>query len=98
MSMRDELTAWGGEFKGAEADIVEGFIVQNHALIGILNKLVNRECCIVRLNNSVRHLRRWEHREGEHHSVRAFFPDLGDQEGSHSGTSSTTKGVTNLKP
>ncbi|KAK6943059.1 hypothetical protein RJ641_028436 [Dillenia turbinata] len=54
------LTARSGKLEGSEADVVQGFIVKNHTLISILNKLMNREGCIIRLNNSVRHLRRRE--------------------------------------
>lgn len=93
-----ELTAWCGKLESAEANVIQSFIVQYHTLVCIFNKLVNRECGIVRFNNSVRHLWRREHRESEHHSVWVFFSDLRNQKGSHSWTSSTTQWVANLKP
>lgn len=85
------LTAWSGELKGTEADIVEGFIVQNHAFICIFNQLVNGKGCIVRLHNSVRHLWGWEHGKCKHHAIGILFPDLGNQKCSHPRTCSTTQ-------
>jgi len=31
----------GGELEGSEADIVEGFVVNDHALIGVFNELMH---------------------------------------------------------
>lgn len=50
------LTTWIGELESAETDIVEGFIVKNHALVGVLDQLVDGEGGVVRLNHGVRHL------------------------------------------
>lgn len=44
------------EFEGAEANVVERFVVQDHALVGVFHQLVHREGCIVRLHHGVRHL------------------------------------------
>merc|ERR1719506_1584976 len=46
----------GGEFESTEADIIEGFVVNNHDFIGVFDKLVDRQGSVVRLYNSVRHL------------------------------------------
>lgn len=70
------LTARSAEFEGTEADIVESFIVEDHAFISVLYKLMDRESCIVRLNDCVRDFRRWENRESEHHSVWILLSDL----------------------
>merc|ERR1719238_2380315 len=56
----------GGELEGTEADVVQGFVVQNHDFIGVLNKLVHRQSGVVRLNDGVGHLGGREHGEGEH--------------------------------
>ena len=44
-SGRDEMVkitiGWGGELKGSEADIVKGFIINAHNLIGVLDKLMD---------------------------------------------------------
>jgi len=43
----------GGKLEGTEANVIKSLIVQNHDFVCILNKLVNREGCIVWLNDSV---------------------------------------------
>ena len=43
----------GGELEGSEADIIEGFVVNDHALISVFNQLMDREGGIVRFNDSV---------------------------------------------
>ena len=42
-----------GELEGSEADIVEGFVVNNHALVCVLDQLMDGESGVVRLNDSV---------------------------------------------
>merc|ERR1719263_2343875 len=46
-SSRDEMVkitiGWGGELKGSEADIIKSFVINAHNLIGVLNKLMDRE-------------------------------------------------------
>ena len=31
----------GGQFKGSEANIIEGFVIDDHALIGVLDQLMD---------------------------------------------------------
>merc|ERR1711935_219528 len=88
---------WGGKLEGTEADVVQGLVVKAHALVGVLNELVHGEGGVVRLDNSVGHLRRWHDREGEHHTVGVLLANLGDQESSHTGTCATTEGVAELE-
>ena len=88
---------WGGELQGPEANVVKGLVIQNHALVGVLDQLVNGEGSVVRLNDGIRHLRGWHDREGHHHSVRVLLPDLGDQESSHSGSGTSSEGVADLE-
>merc|ERR1712193_241311 len=87
----------GGELEGTEADIVQGLVVKAHALIGVLHKLVDGEGGVVRLDNSVGHLGGWHHGEGEHHTVGVLLADLGDEESSHTCTSTATEGVAELE-
>ena len=49
----------GGELEGSEADIVEGFVINDHALIGVFNQLMDREGSVVWLNDGVGHLGGW---------------------------------------
>ncbi len=44
------------QFKGAEADIVKGLVVDTESFICVLDQLVNGEGCIVRLHDSVGNL------------------------------------------
>ena len=43
----------GGEFEGAEADIVQSLVIDTVSLIGILNELMNGEGSIVRLKQQI---------------------------------------------
>jgi hypothetical protein len=87
----------GGELEGSEADIVEGLVINDHALISVLDQLMDGEGGIVGFNDSVGHLGGRHNGEGLHDSVGIFFSDLGDEEGSHSGSGSTTEGVSDLE-
>ena len=44
-SSRDQMVkltiSWGGELKGSDADIVKGFVINAHNLIGVLDKLMH---------------------------------------------------------
>jgi hypothetical protein len=46
----------GGELQCPEADIVQGLIVEDHALICVLHQLVDRQSGVVWLHNCVGHL------------------------------------------
>jgi hypothetical protein len=88
---------WGGELQGTEANVVEGFVVHAHALVRVLNKLVNGESSVVWLDNGVGHLWRWDDREGKHDTIWVLLTNLGDQKGSHTGTSATSEGMGQLE-
>jgi len=93
-----EITVgWGGELEGSEADIVKGFVINAHDLIGVLDELMHGEGGVVWLNDGIRHLGGWHDGESAHDSVWVFFSDLGDKECSHSGTSSSSEGVSDLE-
>lgn len=68
-----------GQLQCAEADVVQGLIVNAEGLVRVLNKLVYREGGIVRLNDSVGHLGRRDNREGVHDAVGVFLADLGNE-------------------
>merc|ERR1711918_297995 len=87
----------GGELEGTEADVVQGLVVKAHALVGVLDQLVDGEGSVVRLDDSVGHLWRWHDGEGEHHAVGVLLADLRDQECSHTSTSTATEGVAELE-
>jgi hypothetical protein len=87
----------GGELEGSEADIVEGFVIDDLDFIGIFDQLMDGEGSVVGFNDGIRDFGRGEDRESFHDSVGVFFSDLGDQEGTHTGTSTTTEGVGDLE-
>jgi hypothetical protein len=78
--------------------MVDAYLIVNaEGLVRILNELMNGECGVVRLDNGVRDLGGWNNREGCHHAIWELFANLGDQQGSHASTSTTTKGVGDLE-
>ena len=87
----------GGQLERAEADVVQGLVVHDHALVGVLHELVDGQGGVVGFHNSVRHLGRREHGEGEHDTVGVLLTDLGDQESAHTGASTSTHGVGDLE-
>jgi hypothetical protein len=100
-SSRDQMVqitvGGGGELKGSEANIVEGFVINNLDDIGVFNELMDGEGGVVRLNDGVGDLGGGEDGESFHDSVRVFFSDLGDQKSSHTGTGTTSQRVGNLE-
>jgi hypothetical protein len=81
----------GGELKSSETDIVESFVINDHALIGVFDELMDGKSGVVWLNDGIRHLGGWEDGEGLHDSVGIFLSVLGDKEGTHTGSSTTTE-------
>lgn len=63
----------------------------------MLNKLVDGEGSVVRLNNGVGDLGGGNDGEGGHHTIGELLTDLGDQECTHTGTGTTTQGVSDLE-
>merc|ERR1719486_828028 len=59
-SSRNEMVkiaiSGGGELEGSEADIVKGLVINAHNLIGVLDKLMDREGGVVGLNDGIRDL------------------------------------------
>ena len=88
----------GGELEGAEADVVQGLVINAEGLVGVLDQLVDGEGCVVGLDDGVRDLGRGDNRVGVHDPVWILLPDLGDEEGSHAGPGSTPEGVGHLEP
>merc|ERR1711937_895060 len=67
---------WCGQLKGPETDIVQGLIVKQHTFICILHQLMERQYGIVGLNDGIRDLGRWDHRECLHNSVWVLLANL----------------------
>lgn len=75
-----------GELEGSEANVVQRLVVKGKALVGILDELVHGKRSIVRLDDRIRNLGRWNDRVGRHDAVGVLLSDLGDEESSHTGT------------
>ena len=58
---------------------------------------MDRQSGVVGFHDGIRHLGGGDDGEGFHDSIRVFFSDLGDQEGTHTGTSTTTQRVGDLE-
>jgi hypothetical protein len=84
---RDEVVkvavGGGGELQGAEADVVQGLVVEHEALVGVLDKLVHREGGVVGLNDGVGHLGGGDDGVGGHDAVGVLLADLGDEQSAH---------------
>mmetsp|Transcript_12357 Transcript_12357/g.25957 ORF Transcript_12357/g.25957 Transcript_12357/m.25957 type:complete len:484 (+) Transcript_12357:61-1512(+) len=87
----------GGQLQGTEADIVQGLVIEDHALIGVLDQLMHGQGGVVGLHHGVGHLGGGHHGEGQHHAVGVLLADLGDEEGAHTGAGTTTQGVADLE-
>mmetsp|Transcript_41418 Transcript_41418/g.86943 ORF Transcript_41418/g.86943 Transcript_41418/m.86943 type:complete len:447 (+) Transcript_41418:339-1679(+) len=87
-----------GEFEGAEADVVQGLVVQGEALVGVLDQLVNRQGGVVRFHDRVGHLGRRHDAVGGHDTIRKLLPDLGNQQRSHAGPRPSPHGMRDLEP
>merc|ERR1711990_1032057 len=59
----------GGELEGAEADVVEGLVVKAHALVRVLDELVDGESGVVGLDDGVGDLGGGADRVGAHDAV-----------------------------
>ena len=88
---------WGGELEGSEADIVKGLVINAHDLISVLDELMDGKGGIVWLNDGIRDLWGWHDGESGHDSIWVLLSDLGDEESSHTGSGTTTKGVGDLE-
>jgi len=87
----------GGKLKSSEADVVQSLVVDDHALIGVLDELMDGQSGVVGFDNGVGHLGGGEDGEGLHDPVGVFLSDLGDQKSTHTGTGTTTEGVGDLE-
>merc|ERR550537_1965953 len=88
---------WSGELQGSETNVVECLIVKKHAFVGILHQLVEREHCIVRFDDCVTDLGRWYDGECLHDTVRILLTNFRNQQGTHTCTRSSSKGMAELK-
>ena len=87
----------GGELQSPEADVIQGLVIEDHALVGVLNQLVDGQRGVVRLYDRVGHLRGRNNREGHHHTIGVFLAHLAHEQGAHARPGAATKGVAKLE-
>ena len=58
------------QLQGVVTDVVKGLVVNDVALIGVLNQLVEGEGCVVGLDNGLGNLGRGSHGERAHNPAR----------------------------
>jgi hypothetical protein len=87
----------GGELERAEADVVQGLVVNAVGLVRVLHQLVDGEGGVVGLYHGVGHLGRGHHGVGVHDPVGVFLADLGDEEGAHAGAGAAAQRVCQLE-
>lgn len=96
------------EFKSTNADIVQGFIVNTEGLIGVLDELlhvntalkgvyVDGEGGVIRFDDSIGDLWRWNDGKCCHHSIGVFFANFADQESTHTSTGTSAERVCYLE-
>jgi len=86
-----------GQFQGTEADVIKGFVVDAKGFVCVLNELMDGQGGVVGLHNCVGHFWGGDNTEGGHNTIWVLLTDLGDEEGSHSGSSATSEGVGELE-
>ena len=93
-----QVTVGGGvQLQSFVADLVQGFVIDTEHLISVLNKLVEGQGGVVRLDNGVGDLGGGNDGEGAHHTVGVLFTDFGDEECSQTRSGSTTERVSQLE-
>lgn len=58
---------------------------------------MDRESSIIGFDDGIRYFGGWNNGESGHHSIRVFFADFADQEGTHTSTGTSTERVCYLK-
>lgn len=86
-----------GQLQRAHADVVESLVVNTEGLVGVLDQLVDGQGGVVGLDDGVGHLGRGHDGESGHHAVGELLTDLGDQQSTHTSTSTTTQRVGDLE-
>jgi len=50
----------GGQLQSSEADVVQGFVVNNHTFVGVFNQLMDGQGGVVGFNDGVGDLGGWD--------------------------------------
>lgn len=77
----------------ATADIIDSLVINQEGTVRVLNSAVGGQDCVVRLHDSSRHTRRGVHGELELRLLAILSGETLQQQGTKSGTSTTTERV-----
>ena len=44
---------WSSELQGSETDVVQGFVIDDHDFVGVLNELMDGESSVIWLNDGI---------------------------------------------
>mmetsp|Transcript_34709 Transcript_34709/g.81846 ORF Transcript_34709/g.81846 Transcript_34709/m.81846 type:complete len:406 (+) Transcript_34709:534-1751(+) len=86
-----------GELESAEANVVQGFVIEGERLVGVLNKLVNGESGVVGLDNGIGNLRGGNDTVCANNTVGIFLLDLGYEKSPHTRSGTSSHGVGDLE-
>jgi len=84
---------WGGELEGAEADVVQGLVVDHEADVGVLEQAVRGEDAVVRLDDGGGDLGRGVDGESELGFLTVIDGESLEEERSETGSGTTTDGL-----
>merc|ERR1719229_1102403 len=88
---------WRRELQRAEAYVIERLVVEEEALVGVLDELMEGQDGVIGLHHGVRDLRRGDYREGLYDAVRVLLANFRDEQRAHTRTSAATEGVADLE-
>lgn len=86
-----------GEFEGSEADIIESFVVNDHALVSVFDQLMHGQGGVVGFDHGIGDFGGGDDGKGFHHTVGVLLSDFGDEQGSHSRSSASSERVGDLE-
>jgi hypothetical protein len=85
------------KLQSTEADIVKSLVIKCETLISILNKLMNGKSCVIRFNDGIGNFGGRNDRVSTHDTIGIFLTDLGYKKSSHTSSSSSSHGVSDLE-
>mmetsp|Transcript_16305 Transcript_16305/g.45255 ORF Transcript_16305/g.45255 Transcript_16305/m.45255 type:complete len:405 (-) Transcript_16305:70-1284(-) len=85
------------QLQGPEADVVQCFVIQEEALVGVLHELVERQNRVVGLDDGIAHLGRGDDGESLHDAVGVLLAHLADEQRAHAGAGAAAEGMAQLE-
>mmetsp|Transcript_21030 Transcript_21030/g.54647 ORF Transcript_21030/g.54647 Transcript_21030/m.54647 type:complete len:213 (+) Transcript_21030:541-1179(+) len=85
------------QLQGPEADVVQCFVIQEEALVGVLHELVERQNRVVGLDDGIAHLGRGDDGESLHDAVGVLLAHLRDEQSAHAGAGAAAERVAKLE-